>query len=291
VSERVVTTFPTAGELDRGVTLLKALHLPYEILTPPRAYSRVAIPAVLLDLETFREFSRASGGGFFLSSPRVEGSFVELADMKDEPALACSGSAPYRPVPHAPADEAPPVYDDDIFGDAAVMVFASCLTDQKGVRITAHLSGDLTEVFPYLNADMPAARYNPRGPTLTFMEQHRLITLYDRRVAIAKADDLEDAWRLMEVVRRRANDVWARRAEIEPSYEAQRRPTLFEIVKVLPRTNCRECGEATCTAFAARLLGGEINLSECQPVWDGEYTHLKEVLVDLCAGLGQEVGG
>ena len=291
MSEPIVTTFPNEGELARALAMLDALSLPYEVLTPPRAYSRVAVAAVVLELEVFREFGRTSGSGFFISAPRVEGSFVELADVKDEPGLACSGSAPYRPARHdAPADEEPPLWTEDVFGTASVMVFASCLTDQKGVRVTAHLSGDLTDVFPYLNADMATARYNPRGPTLTFMDRHRLITLYDRRIAIAKADDLEDAWRLLEMVRRRANDVWARRHEIEPSHEAQRRPTLFEIVKCLPRTNCRECGEATCTAFAARLLGGEIELSRCRPAWQGEYVYLREALIDLCAGSGQEVG-
>ena len=37
----------------------------------------------------------------------------------------------------------------------------------------------------------------------------------------------------------------------------------MEIFKLLPRTNCRECREATCLAFAASVFQGKKNLAEC----------------------------
>ena len=84
-----------------------------------------------------------------------------------------------------------------------------------------------------------------------------MISLFRDRVAIAKADDIIDAWASLERLRRTVNEVWSRRDEIEPSLEARRRSPALEIYKRLPGTNCRECGEASCTAFAWAVWRGD----------------------------------
>lgn len=40
----------------------------------------------------------------------------------------------------------------------------------------------------------------------------------------------------------------------------------IEIYKILPRTNCKECGEANCMAFAAKLVVREAMLDGCKPL-------------------------
>jgi acetyl-CoA decarbonylase/synthase complex subunit gamma len=42
----------------------------------------------------------------------------------------------------------------------------------------------------------------------------------------------------------------------------------IEIYKLLPGTNCKECGETNCMAFAARLVNREAILEECKPLLD-----------------------
>ena len=39
--------------------------------------------------------------------------------------------------------------------------------------------------------------------------------------------------------------------------------TGLQIYRLLPRTNCKECGVPTCLAFAMRLAQGQANLSDC----------------------------
>jgi acetyl-CoA decarbonylase/synthase, CODH/ACS complex subunit gamma len=39
--------------------------------------------------------------------------------------------------------------------------------------------------------------------------------------------------------------------------------TGLQIQKLLPKTNCKECGSNTCLAFAMKLAGGKASLSEC----------------------------
>jgi ArsR family metal-binding transcriptional regulator len=46
---------------------------------------------------------------------------------------------------------------------------------------------------------------------------------------------------------------------------------VMEILKQLPRTNCRECGEVTCMAFAAKLAKAEVPLEDCKPLFAEKY--------------------
>jgi acetyl-CoA decarbonylase/synthase complex subunit gamma len=44
--------------------------------------------------------------------------------------------------------------------------------------------------------------------------------------------------------------------------------TGIEIFKLLPKTNCGECGVPTCLAFAMNLAAGKAELSKCPHVSD-----------------------
>lgn len=46
----------------------------------------------------------------------------------------------------------------------------------------------------------------------------------------------------------------------------------IEIYKLLPGTNCKECGETNCMAFSAKLVNREATLEECTPLLDEKYT-------------------
>ena len=45
----------------------------------------------------------------------------------------------------------------------------------------------------------------------------------------------------------------------------------MEIYQLLPKTNCKICGEATCMAFAVKLLRREGKVEECTPLLDTKY--------------------
>jgi ArsR family metal-binding transcriptional regulator len=113
-----------------------------------------------------------------------------------------------------------------------------------------------------------------------------MVSVYPHRVAVAKADEIVDAWRVLEELRCRANEAWARRSEIEPSYERREKPPALEIYKRLPRTNCGACGERACLAFAVRVWAGQLSPRQCLPVFGGEHSDLGEALLEICRGLG-----
>ncbi|MFC1671765.1 (Fe-S)-binding protein [Planctomycetota bacterium] len=260
---RMITTFPKVEEFEKAKASLETLDLPYQVIMPDSGYECVDLPALVLDENARMMIAERNGSAFM-----------------------CSGWVDFRPSGKKIHDELSPRFDEDIFGEAAIMVLAPCVADTTKIRIVVHISGDLTKALPYLNSQMPQASYNHHGLTFTFMDHYRMIVLYPRRITVAKADHIVDAWRVLEAVRRRVNETWARRAEIEPSYEMRERPPALEIFKRLPRTNCRQCGEATCLAFALRVWGGEIVPARCRPVFDGDYRRLKNALADICVGLG-----
>ena len=262
---RLIVTFPHAGECQKAVDRLEALGMAYEIVGPDPAYALVGVASLVMEDEARRTLA-ANGAEDFV----------------------CSGWVDHRPAQADVPDEAPPAFADDVFGRAAVMVLARCSADAERIRIIAHISGDLTDVMPYWNAVMPQACYNPNGPTFSFMEAHRMVGIYPRRIAVAKADEIVDAWRVLETVRRRVNEVGARRSDIEPSYEMRSRPHALDIFKRLPRTNCGACGEATCLAFAVKVHGGELPVSLCAPVFEGDCAGHREPLLEVCRALGAD---
>ncbi len=248
----LIVVFPSAGELEKARALLAVAGLFPATVAPA--------PALVTDAAGLAAIQEAS------------------------PRITIAGWAEFRPAscPVPARGE----FAEDIFGDAAIVFFGPCMADESKVRLVARLSGDLTEVLACLNAEMRQACYTPGGPSLTFMEGYRLVTLSAQRVAIGKADEIVDACRLLEEIRVRVNETWARRASITPSHETRSRPPVLEIYKRLPRTNCRLCGEPSCMAFAAKLRMGEGKLSQCAPVFSGEYGHLREALAEVCAPLG-----
>ncbi|MDD1693157.1 MAG: acetyl-CoA decarbonylase/synthase complex subunit gamma [Methanoregula sp.] len=57
----------------------------------------------------------------------------------------------------------------------------------------------------------------------------------------------------------------------------------IDVYKLLPRTNCGECHEANCMAYATRLVNGELLLSDCPPLHTAEYHNAREKLDILLA--------
>jgi ArsR family metal-binding transcriptional regulator len=259
----VMATFAEHGEFEKTKRALDELGLAGEVISPDPGYALVGAPSLAM-------------------GPEARGALAASAGVD----LLCAGWVDYRPANIAVPAAPPPEFEEDAFGRAAIMVLAPCVADETKIRIVAHISGDLSEVFPYLNAEMKHASYNMHGPTFTFMEGYRMISLYPRRIAVAKADEIVDAWRVLEDIRQRVNETWARRHEIEPSYERREKPPALEIYKRLPRTNCGQCGERACLAFAVKVWQAGAAPSECSPVFGGEFGHLKDALLEICRGLG-----
>jgi len=57
----------------------------------------------------------------------------------------------------------------------------------------------------------------------------------------------------------------------------------IDVYKLLPKTNCGECHEANCMAFATRVVNGELGVEHCPPLASEEYRAAYEDLLQLLA--------
>jgi len=57
----------------------------------------------------------------------------------------------------------------------------------------------------------------------------------------------------------------------------------IDVYRLLPKTNCQECHESNCMAFATRLVNGELVLSDCPPLHTVEYHGAHQELALLLA--------
>ena len=63
----------------------------------------------------------------------------------------------------------------------------------------------------------------------------------------------------------------------------------LEAYKYLPATNCGECGEQTCMAFAAHLIDRSLKLEDCKPILDEKFKKKYDELTGLLAPEIREV--
>jgi len=263
---QVLTTFPTIDEFQRALALVESLGLEIGKIEPPAALSLVAVPALIMTQQSRARFESAARDITF------SGWVDYHAASSDMPA-------------------GPPPDDEDesgCFRRAMIVVLSPCVADLNKIRLIAHIDGDMAPVLPYLNSVMPQASYTPDTETLTIMDGHRMVALYPRRITIAKADEIVDAWLTLERIRQLVEGTWADREQIAPCFETRRKPPALEIFKRLPGTNCGQCGVATCLALATQAWMGAMSPRLCHPVFDKDVmsTHLKEPLLEICAGMG-----
>jgi acetyl-CoA decarbonylase/synthase, CODH/ACS complex subunit gamma len=70
----------------------------------------------------------------------------------------------------------------------------------------------------------------------------------------------------------------------------------IDIYKLLPKTNCKECGQENCMAFATKIVNREVTLDACKPLFKKEnekaYLQLKEILKpavkEVVVGVGEK---
>ena len=265
-TDLLVTTFPVLAEFQRASTVLNTIGAACGRIDPTPALSLVAVPALVMS--------------------REERAALESA----APDITFSGWVDYQ-IPKATMPDGPPpeeAVQSGCFRRAAIMVLGPCVADYKKIRLIAHLEGDLGPLLPYLNAVLPQASYTPKAETLTFMDGYRMIALYPRRITIAKADEIVDAWLTLERIRFLAEQTWSDRDRIAPCFETRKKPPALEIFKRLPGTNCGRCGMPSCLAFAMHVWTGEASTRRCLPVFEEneKFTHLREPLLEICAGMG-----
>lgn len=155
------------------------------------------------------------------------------------------------------------------------------------------LKSDIKSIFPYLNASISDARFYDRPECIQFYFNGIKCTLYPKELVAASFINKQAALDFFERLMDYIADLYRKRDSIQPDYRKYRPPSVIDILKLLPKSNCKKCGYATCLAFASALRKGEtrpdcctdfaapINISKEYPVFDDKGDLAATIAIDF----------
>lgn len=182
--------------------------------------------------------------------------------------------------------------DEPLVGAITLTRTLPCLADPGKLIVIGETDAAIDGVLPLLNAVLPnVVSYHPFSGVMTLRRRPGLITLNPDKVMITQVADVAEGLALLAAMRDLLNQTWARRDEIQPRHTGRRVPRPLDVYELLPRTNCRACGEATCMAFAFGLLENRHRPAECPPLADPTYAAQRQALAEMLdqveAGAGE----
>jgi ArsR family metal-binding transcriptional regulator len=160
------------------------------------------------------------------------------------------------------------------------LIAPPCVPGAATWSAKARLQDDITEVLPYLNAELKGADYNHGAKVLIWKAKGKKCAFRPYEIAAAPVAAREEGHRIINELVAIVNEVWERRQEIKPDFKQSRLPALMDIYRLLPKSNCKECGYSTCMGYAAEVRKGKAQPSQC-PGLSGEN---KDSLLRLFEG-------
>jgi ArsR family metal-binding transcriptional regulator len=166
-----------------------------------------------------------------------------------------------------------------------------CNPMAETLNAIASLSDDIGETLPYLTSVIKLCSYDDNTKTLTFKQDGKGIAMYPRQIAVTKLRDREEAEQVLDELKDLINSTYDRRGNIQPCYKKGGELKYLDVFKLLPGTNCKECGEATCLAFATRLVQQETNIARCLPIFNGKFEEKRKRLLEMLKTAGYDIPG
>ena len=146
----------------------------------------------------------------------------------------------------------------------------------------AHLPVNISEALPYLNAVLKNGTYFSEGPVFSWRQGDHAIGFWPDRIAVDHLESREQAAEMIQKMVDMVNDVWEKRSTIRPDSTTRENLQPLELYRLLPKTNCKVCGENSCFNFALKLAAGQVELGLCVPIQTEEqYEEKKKQLEQL----------
>jgi len=158
---------------------------------------------------------------------------------------------------------------------------APCAPGAGFYSVQVILPKDISAVFPYLNAVLEDTLYDQENQILIGSENGRTHAFRSNEIKVAGVADHSQAQQIASEAVSRVNSVWQERDDITPCFSERKLPTVIDIFKVLPKTNCKKCGYITCLAYAADLRDGAVLLEQCPVLSEPEYAEKRGSLLAL----------
>ena len=161
------------------------------------------------------------------------------------------------------------------------VVEAGCAPGSGHYGLRISISNDISPAFPYLNAVRDNTWYDPETPVLIWREAQQAYAFRRHDIRVARIEQPSGAAEVAREIVDRVNAVWGDRRNITPLFTMRKLPSVMDVFKLLPKTNCGRCGYTTCLAFAAAFRSGEVDLPRCPPLQDGCFARNREAILAL----------
>jgi ArsR family metal-binding transcriptional regulator len=153
-----------------------------------------------------------------------------------------------------------------------------CNPSFQSVHCIARLNENVGEVLPYLNAVLGGDQYFQDPPEVMFLYHGKIIKVGARDIAINALKDEQEADCILEWIKNEINQAWENRSAISPCCTGKTKPGLMEVLRLLPKSNCKKCGLPTCMVFATQVVDGGRGAEHCPELSDHNRTKLSEYL-------------
>jgi ArsR family metal-binding transcriptional regulator len=144
---------------------------------------------------------------------------------------------------------------------------AYCHKPQGCYLAKLSLDSEIAFLLPYIKPQVKALYFEPAEGYLIFKWPFRgifyKVSLTNNEVKIGIVRDKEEAAEVLIHLFNFLSDLYSKRDNLKPDFNPIKRPSTLEIYKILPKTNCRDCGELSCLAFAGKVSMAEAELSDC----------------------------
>ncbi|MBP2046921.1 (Fe-S)-binding protein [Methanobacterium aggregans] len=188
----------------------------------------------------------------------------------------------------------------DVFEDGALVNSVSikkilpCLATKGRIRLSMQLDSSLDgNVIPTLVSKFPPGKVNfiKHKKILTLSDYDRIITFYPSgKITLNNTRDKEEAVEIISGYMGKINESYVESQRGGPVgddlFQKLSKIGPIAIYNCLPKTNCEKCGEATCLAFAIKLLSGDSKIDQCSPLSESKNKACVESLRDL---LGEQL--
>jgi len=164
-----------------------------------------------------------------------------------------------------------------------------CNTFAETINAIARLSDDIGEVLPYLASVIKLCSYDDNTKVLTFKQDGKGIAMYPHQFAVTKLRDREEAAEVLEQLKDLINRTYENRHNIQPCLKKGGELKYLDVFKLLPGTNCKECGQPTCLAFATKVVQQEANIAQCLPLFSERFDEKRNKLLEMLQAAGYEV--
>jgi len=166
-----------------------------------------------------------------------------------------------------------------------------CNPMAEAINAVAELSDDISAVLPYLASIVKVCSYDDETKIMTFRHKGKGIAMYPRKITVTKLIERAEAGKILDELKDLINQTYENRQNIKPCYKKGGELKYLDVFRSLPGTNCKECGQLTCLAFATKLVLQEASISQCSPIFSDRFEEKRNRLFEMLKTAGYEIPG